>query len=418
MNIQTSAPTMPGYMLYQPSSRQNASYFKSPPINQTYSSQVSLENYQTSPNPATDGRRYVTSVGSEVASLSLSQNCYHIHNSQAMPPNTTSFSSEAPSTAASDSKYQNISTPPLIPSNRHTCKKTASSRFSPLGIGECSLMGRGPVNEDTIIVEQLDDNCWLFGVFDGHGPCGYNASQLASKYVKKAALEKIEELNISDDGQHANIQDLAIWFQRLFSDIVSEMRLETDRYKDSGTSATVALLLGPDLCLAHVGDSRAILGESQSNALTVTQLTRDHKPSLEDEFARVHAAGGKIDTHCYRFATQDLVVSRLSHPITNRPGIAMSRSLGDLDAAAIGLISDPEVSIYSLPNDGCSNAILMIGSDGLWDFNSQDKLMEQVRSFIPVNASAAAESVCRSALEERSNNIAYLDDTSVIVVYL
>ena len=46
------------------------------------------------------------------------------------------------------------------------------------------------------------------------------------------------------------------------------------------------------------------------------------------------------------------------------PGIAMTRTLGDLQAKKIGLISDPEVKHIELkPGD----RFIVVASDGLWD---------------------------------------------------
>lgn len=50
-------------------------------------------------------------------------------------------------------------------------------------------------------------------------------------------------------------------------------------------------------------------------------------------------------------------------PHDDVPGLAMSRSIGDLVAKQVGVIAEPEILRYKIPNNG----FILIGSDGLWD---------------------------------------------------
>jgi len=47
------------------------------------------------------------------------------------------------------------------------------------------------------------------------------------------------------------------------------------------------------------------------------------------------------------------------------PGIAMTRTLGDLQAKKIGLISEPEIESIEL--NPVTDKFIVIGSDGIWD---------------------------------------------------
>ena len=47
------------------------------------------------------------------------------------------------------------------------------------------------------------------------------------------------------------------------------------------------------------------------------------------------------------------------------PGLAMSRSIGDLNSKSIGIIVDPGISEYDLNN---STKFIVIASDGVWDY--------------------------------------------------
>ena len=50
------------------------------------------------------------------------------------------------------------------------------------------------------------------------------------------------------------------------------------------------------------------------------------------------------------------------------PGIAMTRTLGDLQAKKIGLISEPEIQHLELQRtEKIHDKFIVIGSDGVWD---------------------------------------------------
>merc|ERR1719422_1615387 len=91
----------------------------------------------------------------------------------------------------------------------------------------------------------------------------------------------------------------------------------------SGTTCTMAYhcFRQNKLWVAHVGDSRAIIG-SADGALC-QPLTIDHKPELEGEKRRIEAAGGRVVFDGY--FNHRVFVSNGMYP-----GLNMSRALGDL----------------------------------------------------------------------------------------
>lgn len=63
----------------------------------------------------------------------------------------------------------------------------------------------------------------------------------------------------------------------------------------SGTTATVVILKGRTLYIAHVGDSGAALGRlNKERKLQAVPLTADHKPDVPSEKSRIESLGGKV----------------------------------------------------------------------------------------------------------------------------
>jgi serine/threonine protein phosphatase PrpC len=69
----------------------------------------------------------------------------------------------------------------------------------------------------------------------------------------------------------------------------AQKQQEIDR---SGSCALVTLIVGDQCFVANVGDSRAVM--SGNGGQKVYTLSRDHKPSDEEEMQRIREAGGKI----------------------------------------------------------------------------------------------------------------------------
>ena len=111
--------------------------------------------------------------------------------------------------------------------------------------------------------------------------------------------------------------------------------LARERHSDLGTTLVAALLIGNQVTIANVGDSRAYLWHD--NGLQV--ITRDHSLVMQ-----LVAAG--------ELALDDIY----THPRRNE----IYRALGD------ARLTEEEVDIFALrlrPGDG-----LLLCSDGLWDF--------------------------------------------------
>ena len=81
----------------------------------------------------------------------------------------------------------------------------------------------------------------------------------------------------------------------------------------------------------------------------------------------------------------------------NSPGLAMSRSIGDTVAHSVGCSCEPEISQTIItPND----KIVLLASDGIWEFLSNQNVANIVYPFFSKDApEAAANALVSAALQ-------------------
>ena len=118
----------------------------------------------------------------------------------------------------------------------------------------------------------------------------------------------------------------------------------------SGSTIIGCYMFQNRLFCCNVGDSRAILGRQENGNWSTIPLSEDHKPNLQKEAERIKKMNGRIESY------QD----ELGEPIgplrvwiqnDNVPGLAMTRSFGDLVGASVGVSPVPEIKCtYSSKN--------------------------------------------------------------------
>ena len=167
----------------------------------------------------------------------------------------------------------------------------------------------------------------------------------------------------------------------------------------------MALVWGGVLAVASCGDVRAVLGlRTPAGGLAPLRLTVDHAASSNPaEAARVRAAGGEL------VPTPD--GSLRVAPV----GLALTRSLGDTDARASGVIADPHVATRVLtPGD----AVVVIASDGLWDVATDAEAVAWIADTVKHPAMAAkrlaTEAVTRGSRDNVAVVVAYLEPVTTV----
>lgn len=100
----------------------------------------------------------------------------------------------------------------------------------------------------------------------------------------------------------------------------------------------------------------------------------------------------------------------------NIPGLAMSRSFGDYVASQVGVIPEPEVLHFDVTT---KDRFLAIASDGVWEFLSNEEIVEMVRPFYLKNdPEGACEKIVRESTAAWKREDDVIDDITIILVFL
>ena len=108
--------------------------------------------------------------------------------------------------------------------------------------------------------------------------------------------------------------------------------------------------------------------------------------------------------------------ARVWHLHEDIPGLAMSRSFGDQAAAEVGVNAIPEITEMNLIE---ADKFLILASDGVWEFISNDQAVNIVMPHYQNNsAEKAAEALIREAMKRWQEEDTSIDDITCIIIFL
>jgi len=149
-------------------------------------------------------------------------------------------------------------------------------------------------------------------------------------------------------------------FTECFKEIQRKMGNEPENYEQSGSCAIACLTIDKNLYVINLGDSRCVLGYRIGEVIFAIQMSADHKPNDPDEEERIKKSKGEVTNH----RDNNFGPYRVYKEGEPGPGLAVSRSLGDLAGHEVGCSEIPEISMKILENH---DDFVVIGSDGVWD---------------------------------------------------
>ncbi|XP_024122144.1 protein phosphatase 1D isoform X2 [Oryzias melastigma] len=273
----------------------------------------------------------------------------------------------------------------------------------------------------------------FFAVFDGHG--GREAAHFASEHLWDL-LKRQRGFWSKDPGEvcaalrkgfiachHAMWKELPAWPKTI-----------TGLPSTSGTTASVVVIRGAHMYIAHVGDSAVVVGVKENDSditLQALEITQDHKPELPKEKERIERLGGSV----MKKSGVNRVVwkrPRLTHNgpvrrstvIDQIPFLAVARSLGDLwsyDFYSGEFVVSPEPDTTVMTLDPKRHRYIILGSDGLWNMmpptNAVNMCYSHDKMVGPKGMSCARRLGCTALLFWKERMLR-ADNTTVIVLAL
>ena len=293
------------------------------------------------------------------------------------------------------------------------------------------------INQDSyLILEKLFENILnIYGIFDGHGKNGHLISSLLStflsQYLKNKdnyCLEK-KSNNDSDSDSSISSQEIIInneLISKLFSNedfirkIIAELDLKANEsnfdLQFSGTTCLLLFLFEDYIICSNIGDSICVLFNcSNEDRWTYDIISKIHKPDIQSEKDRVLLNGGVIHPYYDELGIFE-GPNRVYVKGKTYPGLSLTRSIGDLEAEKIGIISEPDI-IIKKKDSTCK--YLVLGSDGLWDVIKPYDVRRIVNPyFLKSDTNGACNALLKTACKNWDKEGCERDDITIIVVFI
>ena len=288
-------------------------------------------------------------------------------------------------------------------------------------VGSQSQAGKGEdgftkVNQDSFFVLQNEYDLKDFNIFcvlDGHGVNGHLVSRYVTKYFTSFFANN-KKMNACNNNENAiyyrlikNEYDI---LKRAFRHAEKDINKNTDIDANfSGTTCVMVFQVGEKIICANVGDSRAIIVKGSS----VIPLSVDQKPDDPEESKRIVQNGGEISQ--FEEDGEKSGPFRVWKKGEVYPGIAMSRSIGDLVASTLGVIPEPKFIEDKVDKD---TKFIVIASDGVWEFLENETVRNIVMPFYEKNdPQGACKELIKKSTEWWNQEDIVVDDITVIVVF-
>ena len=284
-----------------------------------------------------------------------------------------------------------------------------------------TTLNKEKINQDSYIIlpnnilseNNLSDfpGLIIFGIFDGHGEFG----DIISSEVKNYFVEYFNKLNYNSNENYDKLcNDNYKEIYSLFNQIDKKLHKKYNSKKichNSGTTANIILLFKNKIISTNIGDSKSILIMGNNNE--IIQLNSCHNPEKEEEKKRIEKNGGEVG----RVNWADYGPQRVWYKGKIYPGLSISRSFGDFISEPLGVFSVPDIKQFDI--DYKNAKILIVATDGIWEFLSNEKVRDII---IPYYEENNIHGGINKLIDVASkiwyiNNPKYIDDLSLILIF-
>ena len=285
--------------------------------------------------------------------------------------------------------------------------------------------GNRKINQDLYLVQINFINIEgfnLYGVLDGHGENGHKVAiftrdfiidKLTSFFNKHKVDSLFEIYPLLKKNNFSIIKDI-------YQEIDNELLNQNFNSNFSGTTCIIVFQIGDKLICSNVGDSRAILiytskiEDKDLSSTKIYELSYDQKPDIPKEKKRIYSMGGIVDQMLDNKGKRNGPF-RVWDGNNNYPGLAMSRSIGDLKGKQCGLISEPEIIEYNLDQ---RSKYLVICSDGVWEFlNNEDIMKIGIEYYLKNNIDEYLDKIIKVSEFWWEKEDTMRDDITAVIVF-
>jgi len=291
-----------------------------------------------------------------------------------------------------------------------SCPSTSSSEKSVKGYDfyDGDVNGKKKNQDRSLIIDDFEDSCGLYGCFDGHGEKGHEVSQFlidnipncikqtrekyksVKKYLTKGFLLCNKKLRKNG---HKKIKNVIL----------------KNKYSSSGSTGIVCYIKNKKIYSCNVGDSRAILVQKNNDdGMRILPLSRDHTPERPNEEKRILDNGGDVRK------SKGLTGKRVYLSGESMPGLAVTRAFGDFGVSDIGVIASPEIITHTISDN---DKMLILASDGVWEFISNDEVIDLI-SNCETPEECSKTIVRESKKRWKNDSEKYRDDITCVTVFL
>ena len=295
------------------------------------------------------------------------------------------------------------------------------------------------INQDSYLIfpNTFDNLLNIFGIFDGHGKNGHLISSFVSKFLSQYLTNKKNYiLKKSDDSYSDSDSDISekeilinkellsnLFLEENFNfikNIIQEIDMKVNEcnfdIQLSGTTCLLLFIFNNQIICSNIGDSQCFLYHcSNEDRWTHEQLSIIHKPDIDSEKERIISYGGVIHPYYDENGLYE-GPNRVYEKGKPYPGLSLTRSIGDLEAQKIGIISEPDIIIKKIDST-CKYIVL--GSDGLWDMITPYDVGRIVNPFFSKNdIKGATQALLKKTSKNWDKDGSDRDDITIIVAFI
>jgi len=344
-----------------------------------------------------------------------------------------------------------------------SCVGVGAAKVSAVG---ATYPANNPIEDRHVVGKQCANGWSLHGVLDGHG--GWQVSEFAHSYLVQQVEARLKMLPLLENTKKEKeevdeilLDAFAATEQCYLEQVRSAYKAGFGEVAKVGSCVLLALRKQDTLVLANLGDCRAVLGSSVlanatntgndvvSSYHVATRLTHDHNARVPSEVIALQTAHPDEQLH-------ELVRCKSATACYVKGRLQLTRALGDLYLkyhefnAKEGAhrssgrhipapYSPPYVNavpeLTRIRLDPSHDRFLILASDGLWDFLSDQQACNVVSHHLAKGdeqgaAAALVEQALRVAASECEMTLSELkalpqgskrrnrhDDTTAVVVF-